>query len=225
MKLVDDGIIDTPQAPKKVEPPQPAGKSGGRGTKRPATIGFRSRGWKPPPSTKPPAKTPAKVTPAKLKPPSGKPKAPAAPGVAKRWAKKLASSDAQKVKAGTKRTGKLRLTKSVFNIDHIQYFRYDLFAPQSWQAEVRSGGKTYEVAMVDFDVTFSGRSLGTRTLMIDFALHRVAKQKNVPTILAWGYGLAVELAKKDRTGDWVVIELLSDGSYRLVIQAARPAWA
>lgn len=197
-RLVTDGIVNDPQLPKKVEKPQPAGKEARSGGA--AVVGYRTRVWKPPVVGLPPA------------PPM-------------RWAKKMSRSDAQQVDEGTNPTGKLRLTKSVFDIDHVTYFRSQLFGTETWEAEVRKGGKTYEVAMVDFEVVFDGVALGQHTLKVDYALHRVADQGNVPTVLAWGHDLSAELAAKDRSGDWVTIERFPGGPYRLAIQPGRPAWA
>ena len=133
--------------------------------------------------------------------------------------------NAQRLTGDTNPTGKLRLTKSVFSIDHVTYFRQVLFYDETWTVEVRKGNKSYELAQVDFDVEIDGKDLGTHTLMIDYALHRVAGQANVSTVLAWGHQLGQLLASKSHAGDWVVIERFAGPRYRLSIEKKRPGWA
>lgn len=83
-----------------------------------------------------------------------------------RWCKQLSSSDAQQVTSATNPTGKLRLSKAGFPIDHRTAFRQELFANQNWQSRVQRG-KAYEVAEVDFEGTVRGVTLGTLRLIID----------------------------------------------------------
>jgi hypothetical protein len=225
--LADDGVIDVPQPKRVIEPDQPAGKDteGGDDTHTPSVIGLRKRFWKPP-SAPPPEPVGAVEGEEALEEPTTVPE-PLQPAAADaRWAKRLSPSDAQQPpQAGTNPTGKLRLTKAGLDIDHITHFRHQLFGDETWEAEVRTGNVTYEVAMVDFRVLIGGQDLGTHTLMIDYALHRVANQANVPTVLAWGTELGRELARTSRAGEWVVIERLPGPTYRLTIQPDAPDWA
>lgn len=104
--------------------------------------------------------------------------------VAKRWSKKLRSSDAQQVRPGTNPTGKMRLSKAQHDIDFKRWFRDDMFSEATWTEEQRSGN-TYEVAELPFTVEFLDKNFGEQTLKIDHAPHRIAGQNNVPTVLAW----------------------------------------
>lgn len=150
---------------------------------------------------------------------------PLAPAATLQWCKELRSSDAQRVGAGTNPTGKLRLTESGFPIDHRTYFRQQFFQPAVWTAEVRSGGNTYEVANIDFDVRIHGQAIGVQTLAIDHAQHREAGQGNVVTVLAWGPQLSRRLRARSYIGNWVTIERRPDGTFGLSIERNKPAWA
>lgn len=198
-KLARGGVINVPQPP---APPTPEGVIR-RGAKR-IRVGRRKRFWSI-------AARPAPV--------AGVPAVGATVAI---WAKKLPSSDAQQVTGSTNPTGKLRLAKARHSIDPKTFFRDDLFSAATWQAEVRSDGKTYEVALVDFEVTIGRRPLGTLTLKVDHALHRVAGQANVPTVLSWGSDLGKELRQHNHTDDWVVIERDARGRFSLKIQATKP---
>jgi hypothetical protein len=209
-RLTAASLIDVPQ-PELPELPEPTAQ---RAALR---AGRRSRLWRPSVLAAPPA---AAVV-ARRRP--GRPLAPT--GATLHWCKDLRSSDAQRVGAGTNPTGKLRLTESGFPIDHRTYFRQQFFQPAVWTAEVRSGGKTYEVANIDFDVRIHGRSIGVQTLAIDHAQHREAGQGNVVTVLAWGPELSRRLRARSYIGNWVVIERRPDGTFVLSIQQSKPAWA
>lgn len=198
--LTKGGVINVPQPQ---TPPTPEAVIR-RGLKR-IRIGRRKRFWSATSATPSPA------------PPTGL--------AVTSWAKRLPSSDAQQVTGSTNPTGKLRLAKARHDIDPKTFFRSELFAPATWQAEVRSDGKTYEVALVDFEVAIGNKSLGTLTLKVDHALHRVADQANVATVLSWGSELGKELRKKNHVDHWVVIEGDAQGRYSLKIQAGKPVSA
>lgn len=140
------------------------------------------------------------------------------------WCKQLSSSDAQQVTSATNPTGKLRLSKAGFLIDHRNAFRQEMFANQAWQTRVQRG-KAYEIVEVDFDVVIRGNALGTLRLTIDHAPHRIAGQNNVPTILAWGLRLNQLLRATNYVGDWVMIERDTQGRFHLSIQSAKPSWS
>src|SRR5690606_7047326 len=106
---------------------------------------------------------------------------PVAPAGVLSWTKRLSPSDAQQVGSGTNPTGKLRLAKADNPIDHKTWFRETFFEDENWTTQMRNG-RPYEVASVDFDISIGGSSIGTRTLIVDHAPHRVASQNNVPTV-------------------------------------------
>lgn len=207
--LREEGVIDVEQPKRTTDDTSSSTRSSERNQSS-LKLGLRRRFWKRPRTSAPP----------KPASPTAAPPRPTTETDSVRWTKKLASSDAQQTKDGTNPTGKLRLTKSVHEIDHVTWFRNTLFAEETWEAEVRSGGKTYEVAKVPFTVEIGGEDLGTHTLLVDYALHRVSDQANVPTVLAWGPELSKTLAETSRIGEWVVISRLPDSTLRLTIAAS-----
>ena len=207
--LAADGIINLPQPPRPSSPtPAVINPAGNR-------LGSRRRGWQPQKTISPPAAPPASTGTAQ---PS-----PAIQGFT-HWCKQMQRSDAQQVPAGTNPTGKLRLTQAGFSIRHGMDFRHKLFGSAQWLPETR-GGKTYDVAEVDFDTKINGSSLGILRLKIDHAPHRVAGQGNVSTVLAWGTDIGQLLRAQSYVGYWVVIEHGTDGGFSLVIQVDKPDWA
>lgn len=78
--------------------------------------------------------------------------------------------------------------------------------------------------MVPFNVVVAGKHLGTRNLRLDDAAYREAGQGNHTSVLHWD-GLTATLVGADHTGDYVVLERLADGSYRLEITPHDPGAA
>jgi hypothetical protein len=139
------------------------------------------------------------------------------------WFKQMKRSDAQWVdREGTNVTGKLRLTKEEFDIDHQTFFVQQFFSNVLWEPELRSTGKTYIVAYVNFDITIGSILLGRRTLKIDYAGHREADQGNVSTVLSWGREISEILRADDYRDWWVVLERKESGDFSLRIQKSRP---
>jgi hypothetical protein len=167
-----------------------------------------------------PAKTTASATKAA---PVGAPPVPSAPpaAVQKRWFKRLSASDAQHPPtAGSNVTGVLRLVQAGHAINQTNYFRHDFFAPLPWAGTPKPRG-LLEQTVVPFDVVIAGASLGTHNLRVDDAAYREAGQGNHTSVLHWD-SLAAALAGADHTDDYVVLERLVDGSYRLEITASDP---
>lgn len=144
--------------------------------------------------------------------------------VAARWCKRLRSSDAQQVAAGTNPTGKLRLAQAGFDIDQATYFREEFFGDAAW-IEVDRNGKTYEEVDVPFHVLRPGVAPTVMTLRVDHAAHREADQNNVPTVLGWGTELGVWLRANSQVDNWVVLERDVDGTYWMSFTDTKPAWA
>ncbi len=144
--------------------------------------------------------------------------------IAVRWCKRLPSSDAQQVRPGTNPTGKLRLAQAGFEIDQTTYFREVLFGEEDW-VRVDRHGKAYEEAHIRFSVTRPGDEALPMTLRVDHAAHRVASQRNVPTILGWGTELGQWLRQNNQTGNWVLLEKDLNGNYWLSFRASKPDWA
>ena len=216
--LVDEGVINAPQPQREPAPDQPAARDR-------SILGRLAPGWTPRRGGHA-APVPALIPPPPLLPPAPTRRAAAQhfSAIACSWCKKLASSDAQQVKAGTNPTGKLRLAQAGFPINHRTWFRNVLFADLQWTTRV-DRQQNYEVANVRFEVRVRGKSWAPLMLSVDHAPHRVAGQGNVPTVLSWGPDLGRELRKTNHIGDWVVITRDSAGHFALTIQQTKPHWA
>lgn len=154
---------------------------------------------------------------------TGGPGAPA-PGVAKRWFKKLSASDARHPPSATSHvTGVLRLVQAGHPINQTDYFRADFFADRPWTGTTRPRG-LFEETTVPFHVVVSGVDYGIRTLRVDHAPWREAAQGNHTTVLHWD-DVAAILDATDHTGHHVILERLTDGSFRLEITPTDPGAA
>lgn len=101
-------------------------------------------------------------------------------------------------------------------INQATFFRKYFFAGASWAAHPMRTGRVKEVAVVPFDVSIEGRSMGTNVLRIDHNEQRIASQRNSPTWLNWS-GLAPVIRRRNLTGRYLALERLSDGTFRLRI--------
>jgi hypothetical protein len=154
---------------------------------------------------------------------AGVPGAPIA-GVAKRWFKKLSASDARHPPSAKSHvTGVLRLVQAGHQINQTNYFRADFFANRPWTGAPRARG-LFEETTVPFHVVVNGVDHGIRTLRVDHAPWREAGQGNHTTVLHWD-DVAVILDTTDHTGDYVILERLTDGSFRLEITPTDPGAA
>lgn len=167
-----------------------------------------------------PTKAPAKKAPAKKAAPT--PGATAAASVKKRWFKQLSNSDAQHPpRPNSKVTGALRLNQADHPIDWRTYFRRDFFDGLNWHSEQSRNQKPIEYVMVPFHVMVNGQDLGDYVLRVDHAAHREHGQSNVPTDLKWGT-LMSAMRANDYTGEYVILERLSNSTYRLEISPSDP---
>lgn len=141
--------------------------------------------------------------------------------VVKRWFKKMSASDAQHPPQPTSAvTGNLRLSKAGHPIDHKTYFRQIFFGAADW-LNADPGDPTYERCAVDFDVSIRDEHIGLISFRVDYTPRRVANQNNVPTVLKWG-DLGSKMRAEDHRGEYVVLEMLANRSYRMSIQAREP---
>ncbi len=139
------------------------------------------------------------------------------------WYKQMKRSDAQYIdRTNTNPTGKLRLTKETFDINPQTFFVKEFFSNVLWEPELRSSGKMYTVAYVNFDITIGGILLGRRTLKVDYGEHREAEQHNVTTVLGWGRELEQMLRNDDYRDWWVVLERQANSDFSLRIQKSQP---
>ncbi|HEV2841790.1 MAG TPA: hypothetical protein VGW39_10725 [Chthoniobacterales bacterium] len=120
------------------------------------------------------------------------------------WSKTLAKADAQAPKAGSHPKGYMTFAKArrdnVVDVDVTTYFRNDVFKNFQWN-EVQSNTPTWE-AMIPFDFTIHGRSLGVHVMRLSHKPSRVSEQANVPTVLHWKT-LPREARKLIRAGDYL----------------------
>jgi hypothetical protein len=134
------------------------------------------------------------------------------------WSKTLTSTDAQHPpRPESNPTGNLRLSKAGHPIDHLTWFRRELFANQNWIVGIDSKGNPLETVTVAMDVVVADSALGTIDIRVDHAPHREEGQNNVPTVLHWGSSLGPILRATDYTGAVVTIERLASGSFGLTI--------
>jgi HKD family nuclease len=175
----------------------------------------------PPPVAPPPPPPASAAQPAAAgaQPPPPADGAPGAPAVVKRWTKELTHSDAQQKKtAATKVTGNLKLTEAGHPIIHTTYFRNEFFGPLAWSGQEKPNG-VLETATVTVELIVNGVSQGTFDMVVDHADYRISDQSNVPTWLKWKTASAY-MKTHDHVGDWVSLERLSDGTYRVQIAPA-----
>jgi hypothetical protein len=133
----------------------------------------------------------------------------------------MSSTDAQHPPSGNSNpTGHLKLGKARNNIDHKTFFRYELFRDANWTGQNRSRG-LLEEAIIPFKVTIEGKDLGLVNIKVDHADFRIAQQDNTPTWLHWGR-LSDYMEVTNYSGNWVIIERKSDGSYVLRISLTAP---
>lgn len=135
--------------------------------------------------------------------------------VAHRWTKELSRADAQHPASGTSPTGHLTLVQAGHGIDQATYFRTSLFGSAPWTPAPRGKEESYLI----FDVHIRGAHLGTERIRLSHTPSFEAGQHNRTTVLHWG-PLGDHLRQTDLTGDYVSLEVLDDGSYRLTIDAA-----
>lgn len=141
-----------------------------------------------------------------------------APVVA-RWSKKLTRSDCGQPRAGSHTTGALRFTKAGHPIRQATWFREVLFDSVPWDSD--SGRVGRERANVRFEVIVNGVNRGTHVLELKYDAVRDAGQNNFTTDLKWGSATPV-IIEEDLVGEFVTVERLSDGSFRLTIEATEP---
>jgi HKD family nuclease len=201
VKFDDDGAVvpttgaaqQTPPAPVAPAPPAAPPPPPAAGTAQPTAPGA------------PPAPPPAVAA--------------GAPTVLKRWTKELTHSDAQQKKtAATKVTGNLKLTEAGHPINHTTYFRNDFFGPLVWSGQAKPKG-VLETATVPVELIVNGVSQGPYDMVVDHADYRISDQSNVPTWLKWKTASAY-MKSHNHVGDWVSLERMSDGTYRLQIAPA-----
>jgi len=122
------------------------------------------------------------------------------------WRKTLPSSDALRVRPGTKHVGGVRLTQARFEnppgqrIDQTTYFR-QLFADYAWVPETgRYRGADQEHTFVPMRIVIRGMDYGVHNFEISHKPSGEAGQANYTTILRWGRTLTPIVRDADITG-------------------------
>ena len=102
-------------------------------------------------------------------------------------------------------------------IDPGTYFRTNFFADAQW---VPQPGGTREVALVTVEVAIYGERRGSYQLQVRYSAKIGSDQGNRTALLHWGPELSEYLRhERSHEGDVVTIEKLSDGDYRVMIDA------
>jgi hypothetical protein len=139
--------------------------------------------------------------------------------VIRRWSRDLDNTAAQQVLSSTSNpTGNLRLTQAGHGLRHETYFYNDLFGGLPWAPTF--GKATEQEVLVDFDCIVGSTTLGIVTLRISHDPSRISGQANVPSVLHWGPTLGAMLRGTNFVGQFITIERLADGSFRLTITPA-----
>jgi hypothetical protein len=141
-----------------------------------------------------------------------------AAGPVHRWFKKLPPSDAQQLDPEhSSYSAAVTLVQADHPIKAGTYFRDDFFGEVVWSNNV---GEKAE-ATVEFEVSIKGRANSSETLTLVHDPRFESDQGNRTTLLRWG-PLNEYLRGQDLSGEYLTLEALSDGSYRLFI-GAEPA--
>ena len=131
----------------------------------------------------------------------------------RRWFKELPAADAQQLDpARSSRTAAVTLVQMDHPIEAGTYFRDVFFGEEVWSNNV---GEKAE-ARVEFEVSIEGRASSTETLTLVHDPRFESGQGNRTTLLRWG-PLNEYLRTHDLSGEYLTLEALSDGSYRLFI--------
>lgn len=142
-----------------------------------------------------------------------------AASVVRRWSRDLDNTAAQQVLSSSSNpTGNLRLTQAGHGLRHETYFYQDLFGGLPWAPT--PGKTTEQEVLVDFDSVVGGVTLGIETLRISHDPSRISGQANVPSVLHWGPTLGAMMRGTNFVGQFITIERLADGSFRLAISPA-----
>jgi hypothetical protein len=94
----------------------------------------------------------------------------------------------------------------------------------SWQPELMRGGRGHvkEVAVIPIHVFEDERWLGYYDIRFEHAPNRIQDQNNAPTYMHWS-NLETVIRRRDYTDWWIVLERLTDGTFRLTLSSVAPA--
>jgi hypothetical protein len=209
LQFVGAGILDVPR-PKR--PPQPKQPTSGGGT-TPVFDTLAPLVAAPPLTS---AAEPSDTVDQPAEPDSAGATAAPTPTVDVVWSKLLSTSDAQRKPTGNQR-GSITLVQAGYPIDAQTYFRYNLFASASWQADSTRTGQPIESAPILARVSFLGQDLGVLAMKVTYAPNREAAQANYTSLLHIG-PLAPHFSSTDVTGKRIELRRLSDSTFVLDIQ-------
>jgi len=133
------------------------------------------------------------------------------------WSKTdLPKADAQR-RAGNQ-SAALALTQGDYlrQIDHLTYFRDELFGGETWQVEQTPGRKAVEATYVPMRVSVLGVDHGEIAFRLSHAAHRESGTRS-PTTYIHLEPLLSLFVKTDMTGRKLEIERFADDSYALTI--------
>ena len=163
-------------------------------------------------SSRAPEATRETTTPPPAAPSSG----PDSSVVIQRWYKEMSHSDAQQPKTpGSNVKGILTLSQARHPITPASWFRSGFFGSLQWiSTAVPQGAR--ETATLTAEVFVDESLRGTYRMEVDYQESRTSDQANVPTWLHWNE-FGSYLRENDHVGDFVTLERLSDGHFRVTI--------
>jgi HKD family nuclease len=156
--------------------------------------------------------------------PPAQPAAPptqAAPVVVASWWKKLTISDAMRKPPPSHQRNYVILGKARHPIDQKTFFKRHFFAGVNWAQQPMRTGRVKELAVVPFEVTLEGAPLGKFGFRIDHNEERIANQNNSPTWLNWS-SFTDQVRRHNLTDRYLLLERLSDGTFRMSITRSEP---
>ena len=135
-------------------------------------------------------------------------------------------SDAMKKPASSHQRKDVILNRGPHPIDQTVFFRQHFFQGLAWSQQMMRSHRGQpprpkELTIVPFDVYVGARHLGTHNLNVDHAPSREAGQGNSPTWLNWS-SLGDVISQGNYVGWYLLLERLSDGTFRLTLQRSEP---
>jgi HKD family nuclease len=136
------------------------------------------------------------------------------------WWKQLGAGDAQHPPTGH-RTGNITLTQVPPGQDRERFFRSVFFGVERWRRSGAGSNRTESIT-IDTHVVIGRKDLGRQMLTVIYRPYR-GEHGRATTVLRWGDSLRAELAKRDLTDWYAILERADIGSYRLRLTPKKPA--
>ena len=142
--------------------------------------------------------------------------------VAVRWFKQLGKIDAQQGDSPNwNPSNTVTLVSAGHPIDRSTFFRDELFEGLTWESAISAGGRQREVADLAAEVILDGEGVGDYRFTVRHTPDYHSGQANRTTELRWGE-LAHEMRSVDRTGKFLTLERLVNGTFRVHVGPKPP---